>query len=182
MSNSKNMIVSFGNFINEITYKVDLGLRILMGVLLSLIFLQLVAQVVLRYFIRIPLSWIEELTAFMLAYLVVIGLAVCFRAGKHVIMDTIHKMMPISIQSILEIVFYLIAIYFSYLMIFSGLRLASLGASDLTYSGYFTLFWPRLALPIGGALLILNASVMLALELIWWLTGNRIKVKCHSLP
>ena len=118
----------------------------------------------------------------MLAYLVVIGLAVCFRSGKHVIMDTIYKSMPILLQSTLTIIFCILSLYFGYLMIYSGMRLATLGMNDLTYSGYFTLFWPRLALPLGGALLILNASVMLALEVIWWLTGRRIEVKCHSLP
>ena len=59
MASSDSVLVRIGNFINEATYHIDVVLRIIMATLLGLIFLQLIAQVVLRYFIRIPLSWIE---------------------------------------------------------------------------------------------------------------------------
>ena len=164
--------------VNRLTYRLDVFLRHAMAFLMSVLFLLLTAQVFLRYFIRFPLSWIEELATFTFSYLVLIGFAVCLRAGQHVSMNTLFVNLPRYIQSVLSVGFAMIAIYFAFLMIWSGNILVELGANELTYSGSFSLAWPRLALIIGGILLILNASTIVLAHLAYWLTGEPRSISC----
>ncbi|MDN3523177.1 TRAP transporter small permease [Halomonas ramblicola] len=136
---------------------VDRASRYTLIFLSSLIFILLMLQVVMRYLIRSPLAWVEELTSYALAYLVLFACSSYIRSWQHIRVDTFANAFPKSLQTITFAAINILVIYFAYLIIFSGYRLALLGAGDLTPSGAFTLYWPRMALVIGGALIMLQA-------------------------
>ncbi|MBS9402362.1 TRAP transporter small permease subunit [Halomonas sp. TRM85114] len=107
--------------------------------------------------IQSPLAWVEEVTSYALAYLVLFACSSYIRSWQHIRVDTFANAFPKSLQTIIFAAINILAIYFSYLLIFSGYRLAMLGIGDLTPSGSFNLYWPRMAMVIGGALIMLQA-------------------------
>lgn len=121
------------------------------------IFVFLMLQVVMRYLIRSPLIWVEEITSFTLAYLVMWACSSLIRKWQHIRVDTFVNAMPNKIQLIIFSLVNLLAIYISYLIIFGGYQLALLGENDLSPSGLFNLYWPRMALVSGGVLIIIQA-------------------------
>nr|WP_269558009.1 TRAP transporter small permease [Halomonas sp. 1513] len=115
-------------------------------------------QVVMRYLIRSPLAWVEELTSYALAYMVLFACSCLVRSWENIRVETLVNFLPRILQILIFMFINILIIYFSYLIIFAGHRLAELGAGDLTPSGAFTLYWPRMALVIGGALIMLQAT------------------------
>ena len=142
------------------------------GALLATIFTLLMVQVVMRYVVRFPLAWIEELTAFLAAYLALWGASVCLRNGSHVIVDTFYRMYPEVLRRIVTIFIYIVAIYFAYALYIGGMRLAELGAAEVSSSGYFNMYWPRLAVVSGAALIAVQAANLLFQEVASWFTGE----------
>lgn len=142
------------------------------GALLATIFTLLMVQVVMRYIVRFPLSWIEELTAFLAAYLALWGASVCLRNGSHVIVDTFYRMYPEMLRRIVTIFIYIVAIYFAYALYIGGMRLADLGANEVSSSGYFNMYWPRLAIVSGAVLIAVQAANLVFQEAASWITGQ----------
>lgn len=121
------------------------------------IFIFLILQVVMRYVIRTPLVWVEEITSFTLAYLVMWACSTLVRKWQHIRVDTFVNAMPNKIQLIVFAFMNILLIYISYLFIFAGYRLALLGEFDVSASGFFNLYWPRMALVSGGVLIMIQA-------------------------
>lgn len=130
------------------------------------IFILLMLQVVMRYLIRTPLVWVEEITSFTLAYLVMWACSALVRKWQHIRVDTFVNAMPGKVQLIVFSLINVLLIYIAYLIIFAGHQLALLGESDVSASGYFNLYWPRMALVSGGVLIIIQAfnNVVLAVS------------------
>jgi TRAP-type C4-dicarboxylate transport system permease small subunit len=121
------------------------------------IFFLLMLQVVMRYLIRSPLVWVEELTSFTLAYLVMWACSTLMRKWKHIRVDTFVNAMPSKVQLCIFVFINILIIYIAYLFIFAGYRLALLGEFDVSPSGFFNLYWPKMALVTGGVLIIIQA-------------------------
>jgi TRAP-type C4-dicarboxylate transport system permease small subunit len=130
------------------------GLILFAGLILTL----LILQVVMRYVIRTPLIWVEELSSYALAFLVLWGAACYVRSWQHIRVDTFFNAFPRKARLVLAIGINVLIVYFGYLLILAGHRLAMLGAADLSDSGMFNLFWPRQAMTTGGALMMVQAA------------------------
>lgn len=150
----------------------DQGVRVAIGAFMAVIFALLITQVVMRYVIQFPLAWIEELTAFLAAYLTLWGASACLRAGRHVAVDTFYRLFPEPVRRLVTVFIYVIALYFCYALYIAGQRLAMLGATELSYSGYFYLYWPRMALVTGAVLIAVQAVNLLFQEVVSWVTGE----------
>lgn len=137
--------------------RVDAAVRLALILFASLIFALLILQVVMRYVIRTPLVWVEELSSYTLAFMVLWGAACLVRGWEHVRVETFYAMLPALLRKVIAVGLNLLLIYVGYLLLTSGHRLAMLGAADLSDSGYFNLFWPRQAMTTGAALIMLQA-------------------------
>jgi TRAP-type transport system small permease protein len=124
----------------------------------GLIFSLLILQVLMRYIIRSPLIWVEELSSYTFAFLVLWGCACYVRSWQHIKVDTLLNLMPVRLQDALVLLINLLLIYFGFMLSSAGYRLAMLGANDLSDSGMFNMFWPRQAMVTGGILIIVQAS------------------------
>jgi TRAP-type C4-dicarboxylate transport system permease small subunit len=114
----------------------------------------LILQVVMRYLVRTPLIWVEELTSYSLAFVVLWGAACYIRSWQHIRVDTFFNALPEKVRTVLALFLNVLVVYFGYLLLTAGHQLAMLGATDLSDSGIFNLFWPRQAMTTGGVLLI----------------------------
>jgi TRAP-type transport system small permease protein len=141
-------------FCGRIDAAVRIALMGFMGLILSL----LILQVLMRYVVRTPLIWVEELTSYSLAFVVLWGAASYIRSWQHIRVDTLFNALPEKVRMVLALFLNVLVVYFGYLLLTAGHQLAMLGAADLSDSGMFNLFWPRQAMTTGGVLFILQGG------------------------
>jgi TRAP-type transport system small permease protein len=163
---------SLARHLDRAFHWLDQAVRAALVVLMASIFLLLTGQVLLRYVVFYPLAWIEELATFLAAYLALWGASSCLRAGSHVVVDTFYRMLPEWPRRLLTVLIYLLLLYFCYALYTGGQRLAWLGATEISDSGYFYQYWPRMALVTGAVLIALQAANLLFQEVVSWLTGK----------
>ena len=144
--------------IDRVCGYIDAAVRVALMFFMGLILSLLILQVVMRYLVRTPLIWVEELTSYSLAFVVLWGAASYIRSWQHIRVDTLFNALPEKLRMVLALALNVLVVYFGYLLLTAGHQLAMLGAADLSDSGIFNLFWPRQAMTTGGALFILQGA------------------------
>jgi TRAP-type C4-dicarboxylate transport system permease small subunit len=144
---------------------VDSGTQGIIMAVLAAIFVLMMAQVLLRYVIQSPVIWIEEAAAYLLPVLAVWGSAVCLRHRSHIAVDFIAARLPRLMQRLLAVLIYALIFYLALKITQAGFALVELGQREMATSGAFSLYWPRMSIVIGGALLMLQSFVLALREL-----------------
>ena len=144
---------------------IDRTVRVVIAILLAGILVLLTAQILLRYFVGIPLFWGLELTGYMFAYVTLMGASSCIRTDEHVRMPLVMEALPEVLRRSLYVGVQGLIIFYAWHLVVHGYRFASLGAGERSPSTYFILFWPRLALVIGGGLIIVQSLSMIVREI-----------------
>ena len=139
---------------------VDKVCRWIIGAALAGAFLLLVLQVLVRYVFPFPFPWIEELAVYLCGYVAMIGAAVCLRMGFHLQVDLLQESLGPAAQSVLMFVQNMIVVFFGLFLLRYGTAFVQLGWGQTSPSSYFLVSYARMAMPIGGALLIAQALAM----------------------
>jgi TRAP-type C4-dicarboxylate transport system permease small subunit len=145
---------------DRVTGAVDMACRWIIGVALAGAFLLLVLQVLVRYVLPFPFPWIEELAVYLCGYVAMIGAAVCLRMGFHLQVDLLQESLKPTAQFVLMFVQNIIVVFFGLFMVRYGTAFVQLGWGQTSPSSYFLVSYARMAMPIGGALLIAQALAM----------------------
>lgn len=139
-----------GNFINRLE-------EALVAFLLAAMTIVTFIQVVLRYVFNAGFVWALELTIFLFAWLVLIGMSYGVRVGSHIGVDLLVKNLPPIQAKIVGLISILLCM-FSGVMAVGGyqdidlLLLIGIEAEDLP----IPLWIPKLILPIGFLLLFVR--------------------------
>jgi TRAP-type transport system small permease protein len=165
------VITTTAMLLDRATGLLDRAVRVAVTLMLTAIFALLITQVLLRYVIFVPLAWIEELSTILAAYLTLWGASACLRAGSHVLVDTLYRALPELLRRAVTVLVYALLLYFCWGLHVGGERLALLGAREISDSGYFYQYWPRMALSTGAALIAVQTVNLLVQEIAGWLTG-----------
>ncbi|MCF4151868.1 TRAP transporter small permease [Dethiosulfovibrio sp. F2B] len=96
------MIAKFFDHFEEI-----LG-SILVAVMVTISFV----NVITRYFIRMSLSWSEEITVNLFVWVVMLGTAIAFKKGSHLGMEFIYERFPDRIKKVLFLLSAILSIAF----------------------------------------------------------------------
>lgn len=151
--------------IDLLAHWVDRALQASLVVVMSSIFLLMLAQVLLRYIIHSPFAWIEEAAAYQLPILALWGAAVCIRHGSHLKVELFLNILPEALRSLLVIAIHLLIFYFALKVYQSGNSLVELGRNELVTSRTFSLYWPRMTIVIGGALIMFQSLTTILREM-----------------
>lgn len=139
--------------------------RVAMGAALLGVLAMLLLQVAIRYVVNFPLPWVEELAVYLSGYIAMIGTAVCLRMGFHLQVDLLRDRLGGRVRVVHFLLVNLIVAAFGLFLLRYGIRFVELGAGQSSPSSYFPVAFGRLAMPVGGALLIIQ-SLVLALRAI----------------
>ncbi|MDD7972754.1 TRAP transporter small permease [Roseinatronobacter alkalisoli] len=137
--------------------------RIAMGAALLGVLTMLLLQVAVRYVVNFPLPWVEELAVYLSGYIAMIGTAVCLRMGFHLQVDLLRDRLGGRVRILHFLLVNLVVAGFGYFLLKYGIRFVELGAGQTSPSSYFPVALGRLAMPVGGGLLIIQ-SIVLALR------------------
>lgn len=140
---------------------IDSLLQIIMIAVLAMIFLLMISQVVLRYIIFVPIPWIEELAAMLLPVLAVWGSSVCLRHNFHLRVDFIVQALPKKLRLTVAVLVNVLIAFLAFKICEAGFVLAELGRNEMTTSRSISLYWPRMSIVVGGALLMIQATVLI---------------------
>lgn len=139
---------------------IDLVSRVFMAAALLGILVMLLLQVAIRYVLPFPLPWAEEAAIYLSGYVAMIGTAVCLRANYHLQVDILHDKLPKRARLIHAILINLMVAAFAIFLIRYGYAFMQLGTGQTSPSDFFMISHARLAMPLGGALLFLQALTM----------------------
>jgi TRAP-type C4-dicarboxylate transport system permease small subunit len=133
------------------------------GVLLALVVVIVLLQVFGRYILQISLSWPEELARYVLVWLMIFGAAAAAASRSQIVVDTLLELVPASVRRALEALAALAGLVAVALLVWTSqpLIFGPAGRSTSPATGIPS-FWIYLAVPVGGALLVLFALAELA--------------------
>ena len=133
------------------------------GVLLALVVVIVLLQVFGRYILRMSLSWPEELARYVLVWLMIFGAAAAAASRSQIVVDTLLELVPASVRRALEALAALAGLVAVALLVWTSqpLIFGPAGRSTSPATGIPS-FWIYLAVPVGGALLVLFALAELA--------------------
>ncbi|MCB1829229.1 MAG: TRAP transporter small permease [Chromatiaceae bacterium] len=140
-----------GNFFNRIE-------EALISFLLAAMTIVTFTQVVLRYVFNAGFVWALELTIFLFAWLVLLGMSYGVRVGSHIGVDLVVKNLPPVQAKVVGLISIALCMFYAAVMAYGGyqdidlLLLIGIEAEDLP----IPLWIPKLILPIGFLLLFLR--------------------------
>lgn len=111
--------------------------------------------VVFRYCLLSPLPWVDQLSRFLLVWIVFIAAGVALRAGEHVGVEALVRLLPR--KACLCVSFFNRVVIFLFLVRLGvdGASLARLSTNQIMPTLGISMFWTYLAVPVGSALMAL---------------------------
>lgn len=129
---------------------------VICSLILAAIFVSIVVEIGSRNIYQISFSWVLEFAKFGLIYVVMLGGSILFYHNEHITITILPDLLTPRAATVLKLVFDVICLYFLYLVFRSGYAYALVGRGVTSGSGFVELLYPRLALPIGSALMALQ--------------------------
>lgn len=135
---------------------VNVGVRWALAAMLAVMTILIAWQVFARFVIGDSLSFSEEISRFLMVWLVLLGSAYAARNGRLMKVDILETVVPgrfrpavLILAGAVSILFYLVLVVFGF-MIVEAVSYQSTPATQISMS------IPMAALPVGGIFLVLN--------------------------
>lgn len=125
-------------------------------------------QVFGRYVLNHAPGWTEETARFLMAWITMLGSAMVIRRDGHVAVTVVADSLPPVPRAIVAWVRDALIIIMSGALVWYGWQFAQIGARRESAALEISMFWPHLAIPVGGALI----ALLLALRRAGMLAGE----------
>nr|WP_275299067.1 TRAP transporter small permease [Halomonas kenyensis] len=112
--------------------------------------------VVFRYVLNDPLMWSEELARYLMIWIGLVGAAITLKHGEHIRINAIRQRLPALLRLAGDIGVALAIAWFLWIMTSQGWEAAWRGARQSAPTLGVSMFWPLLAVPVAGALMLLH--------------------------
>lgn len=127
--------------------------RGLLAILVASLIILISVQVIVRYIVQKPwFLWSEELSRFLLIWLVFLGIGLGIKQGSHFAMDIVPSLMGRRIVRIANLFGHVCMGLILILLILAGVRFASFGLRQRSPIMGLQMFFVFVSLPLGGAL------------------------------
>lgn len=133
------------------------------GLAIAFASLVLFANVVLRYVFLSPISWAEELSIYLVIWIVFIGGSVLVRTGGHITVDLLPRALGPALRRALHALVLVLALGFFAVLFHYGLShtLRVMAAGQRTPIMLAPMWLTYMAVPVGAGLMFLRAAQML---------------------
>ncbi len=151
------------NALNKILTKSAKALESVMIIALIVMVLVMFMQVVLRYVFATGFAWTEELSRFLMVYMIFIGGAVLAAQDGHIsvtILDEVLKGVP---RKILKLVQYLLCLLYSGIMAKIGYSTLAIVGRQKSPNMQITMDWIYAIVPVSMALVVFYLLMKIAL-------------------
>ncbi|MDQ0337365.1 TRAP-type C4-dicarboxylate transport system permease small subunit [Caldalkalibacillus uzonensis] len=142
-----------------------------LAVMLATMSILIFWQVFARFVVGNSLTFSEELSRFLMIWMTLLGMAYAYRKGMLISVDLLPDIVSHTLRKWIKIAVYMLSFIFAVVLVIFGWDMAQAVSSQTAPSTRISMFWPMLALPIGGLLIFLNSIVLIIEEL----SGGRDK-------
>jgi TRAP-type C4-dicarboxylate transport system permease small subunit len=170
------MFHSFVEKLNTARFTINDIAEKFVGIVVLAMFGSLFTQVCCRYLLHHALSWPEEITMFLMAWMSFVGGGVALHRWMHIGIDFFTNKLTGRPHKVLMLVIRSFVLLFSCVLLVVGIDLVASSRGILSDGVRIPMVLPRLSMPIGAALMVFNSLVML-LEDIDLLTRHAKKVE-----
>lgn len=120
-----------------------------------------------RYVLFAPLPWSEQIPKYAMIYMGFLGASVGISKNRHIGFDIMVTRLPSKIRKLVIIAGRIVILFFLVMMTIYGISFAlAVGFSSNAPMLPIPMFYLFLAVPIGGAFMILQAAIRLILDVI----------------
>jgi len=120
------------------------------------IFILVMMQILFRYVFQVSAPWTEEAARYLMIWMALLTAGLAFKNGDHFNIDFLTSRLRPRSQAFLALWVSLITGLFILCIIFWGVPFAKMGFFTLAPGLQITMFLPYLAVPVGGAVMLLN--------------------------
>ena len=150
---------------NRLRITIDKAVRSILVVLMSVIVLDVLLQVVSRYLFQSPLGFTDELAAYLLIWVGLLGAAYATGARQHLAIDLISHKFNTNQQKYLEVIISVCIAAFT-------ISVLVVGGSRLVYTSFlFGQISAAMELPLGYVYLVVPLSGIL---IVYYVIDNTI--------
>jgi TRAP-type C4-dicarboxylate transport system permease small subunit len=160
------MLTSIYSTLNRFGAGIDRVIAWLVGAIVLLMFSSLFLQVISRYCFGSPLSWPEEVTMFLMAWMSFLGASVALRGWGHIGVDFFLKKFSGRIYVCLQLLVHLIILIFALFLFVEGCIYVAKSGNFVSDGLRISMAYPRLSMPIGGSLMTLHSIVFILGDLL----------------
>lgn len=130
--------------------------RIFLMVCFSAMVFVCLLQVFCRYILNSSLSWPEELTIYLMAWMTFIGSAVAVKSSEHIAVDIVLIFLPPRIKNFCLIAIKIITLFIVLYLFKASFGLTAESMSMISDALGISMVWPRICMPLGAALMVLH--------------------------
>ena len=142
--------------------------RILLTGALLVMSVVLFAQVIMRYFLRSPFTWSEELARYVLVWSAIIGVSLAVRERRHISVDFLPLLFGEKSHRVFAIIAHIGMLVFSFIMISASIplieRLAMLGQTSPALG--IPMWIVYAAIPVGFSLIMVRTIQALIVDFV----------------
>jgi TRAP-type C4-dicarboxylate transport system permease small subunit len=113
------------------------------------------AEVGLRYLFSSSLIFTEELSRYLMVWVVFLGSAIAVRDGSHIRITMVHNRLPARLQRVTGIIANLMALTFLAVTAVEGIRILPKQLRQMPVTFDVSLFYFYLAIPVGCILMMI---------------------------
>ena len=137
----------------------------ILAVLMVLITVDVLAAVVFRYVLQMPLGFYDELARFLFIWVAFLGAVVGVRRRGHFAIHLLGHRLPARLLRALSLLIYLGTLAFAGLLVEEGIKIVQLTSPQLSPAMEISMAYLYAVLPVSGALMILYLIPQIVQEL-----------------
>ena len=118
-------------------------------------------QVIFRYLLNFPLFWTEELGRYLLVWSSLLGGAIALKRNEHIAVTFVTDRVPEKYRNIIGKGVMILIIFQILILTIGGVELVYLTKQQISPALRIPMAVPYLALPIGGAIMLIHAIARL---------------------
>lgn len=115
-----------------------------------------VGNVFCRYVLHFSLIWAEEISQYLMVWMVFLGAGLAFRQGRHVAVEMLQDALPGQLGRTMRWSVLIVSALFLAGLTVLGIRYAVFGAAQLTPATQIPASIPYAAVPVGSALFLFH--------------------------
>lgn len=143
--------------VDNLNKAVGIFLSLMLGVMSILI----IVQVISRFLIHFPLTWSEELSRYLMIYIVFAGASLAMRHNKLISIELLPELLSEKKRKVVIIFVAILSMVFFGILFFQGISMIERVQMQTSPGLGISMAIPYAALPIGALLLALNALALI---------------------
>ncbi len=160
-----------GSFVDRINATIRIAIAALLAGMCVCALLQVIVRLVLDSFgLNLSVPWSEELSRYFMIWLIFLGAAYACRRDQLISLTVVVDNLPVPLRRIANLAAAFVCIAFYAVLIQVGVTSIRSGFIEMSPVLQFPKAYVYAAMPIGGAVMILNTLAFLA-ENLGWLDG-----------